>query len=490
MLSSDDPITLAASGLVTYLVHSTLILGAVWAGVKLTRAGARTRDLAWKCALCLPLATTTAHIVWPERALARRYTVEVPMLAQVAGTPADVRRAAPRVVHAAPIARAGESAVRGVPNTIVAPSRSASERADARSIVVHRDRHDAARLAAATLRPSFATLRGLALLGAALLTCCILLVPRLRLAWLLRRRTPVTDGLLPEELAGLLPRARAERGAPRSVRLSVSDELSSPIALGILWPEIVVPRRALSELSRPLARALVAHELAHHARRDPLWTWLAHTVATLFALQPLNRVARRELVATAELLADDLAVEWTNDGVGLAQCLAEVAGWLGPRDRAVPALAMVRTKDSHGLRRRVERALERPAEGNARYFGPLALVVGGAVALAAPGLALVARAPRASAPHAAARPVAEPRALTAPRALATLERQLADTRRELARLEGASNPDVRAAAAQLAARAERLGAVAEDLRAVLADQPNTLGVDDAGSELSFLGATR
>jgi hypothetical protein len=83
MPATEGALALAASGLVTYLVHSTLVLTSVWAGLALARAGARTRDVAWKCALCLPLATATVHVVWPERVLARRYTVEVPMLAQV-----------------------------------------------------------------------------------------------------------------------------------------------------------------------------------------------------------------------------------------------------------------------------------------------------------------------------------------------------------------------------------------------------------------------
>jgi hypothetical protein len=299
----------------------------------------------------------------------------------------------------------------------------------------------------------------------------------------LRRREPVTSGLVFEELAALLPRARALRGALRNVRASVSDAVSSPIAMGVLRPEIVVPRRALTELSRPLTRALIAHELAHHVRRDPLWSFLGHTLTTLFALQPLNRVARRELVATAELLADDLAVEWTNDGVGLAQCLAEVASWLGPRDRAVPALAMVRFADSRGLRRRVARALERPREGHARGLGPLALAVGCAVALAAPGLALVARGPRSSAPP------APPLPAHAPRALAVLERQLDDARRDLERLAGARDPELRAASEELAARAERLAQVAAALRDLAYEHLNTPD-DVAGADLSFHGATR
>jgi hypothetical protein len=156
----------------------------------------------------------------------------------------------------------------------------------------------------------------------------------------------------------------------------------------------------------------------------------------------------------------------------------------------VAALAMVRAEDSRGLRRRVERALERPTEGHARCFGPLALFAGGALALAAPSLALVARGPRPDTPAASSQPLNAPRAVTAPRALAEVERQLAVTQSALELLAGARDPEVRAAASALAARAARLAAVAADLRAALADPLDTLNVDDAGAELPFLGGTR
>jgi Zn-dependent protease with chaperone function len=87
------------------------------------------------------------------------------------------------------------------------------------------------------------------------------------LAWRARReladRAPA-GGALAAELAAL---CAAQRERPP--RLTVAPGLSGPISLPNR--EIVLPPWAVDALDPRRRRAMLAHELAHHARRDPLW---------------------------------------------------------------------------------------------------------------------------------------------------------------------------------------------------------------------------
>jgi len=302
-------------------------------------------------------------------------------------------------------------------------------------------------------------------------------LPRWRLGRLLRGRTPVRSGALFDELQRL---HAAAGGSVRHVRLSVSDVLAVPIAFGVLWPEITVPRRALDGLSVDSARALLAHELAHHARRDPLWVALAQVVCTLFVWQPLFRIARRELLLAAELRADDLAIEWTADGLALARCIAEVAGWMRPTAPVAGALAMVRTQNGGELRRRVERALAGPTSARASHLGQLALLIGCGAALAAPSLALVPRrssdpasarggAPEVVHPTEAERGNGRGLPSSADAVLGALRLEMQAVELDLAGLRDHADPSIRSRCAELEARGAELEARGAELEARCAE---------------------
>ena len=66
--------------------------------------------------------------------------------------------------------------------------------------------------------------------------------------------------------------------------------------------EICLPQQALTQLDAEQQAALLAHELAHVARRDPLWLLLSGALECLFFFQPLIRVASRRMQDCAEYL--------------------------------------------------------------------------------------------------------------------------------------------------------------------------------------------
>lgn len=150
------------------------------------------------------------------------------------------------------------------------------------------------------------------------------------------------------------------------VALTTSSELNTPIALGVARPEIVIPLRARTELDPLELRSLLAHELAHLERRDPLWLLALRTLTAIFWFQPLLFVARRRLIAVGEELCDQRAVERTGLGCELALCLTRVAEWMRAGREPVYASRMAGS-GSH-LGRRVGRLVhgttgERPVRG-------------------------------------------------------------------------------------------------------------------------------
>src|SRR5688572_27640785 len=71
-------------------------------------------------------------------------------------------------------------------------------------------------------------------------------------------------------LAGnALRHLRYEGQIDRAIALTVSDRLTSPVALS--GDEICLPSRALAELDPIRMESILAHELAHLVRRDPAW---------------------------------------------------------------------------------------------------------------------------------------------------------------------------------------------------------------------------
>ena len=133
----------------------------------------------------------------------------------------------------------------------------------------------------------------------------------------------------------------------------MSRHLRSPVALG--GNEICIPERALLELGDEEQQAMLAHELAHLARRDPAWLLAAHSIERALFLQPFNRFLRRRMQREAEVLSDAWAVERTGKPFVFARCMMEVARWTAARPERAFGVAMAREQSF--LVERVERVL-------------------------------------------------------------------------------------------------------------------------------------
>lgn len=133
--------------------------------------------------------------------------------------------------------------------------------------------------------------------------------------------------------------ALAELGtAAGSVRVKASAHLSAPCALP--GSTIGLPPRCEEELSREELGAVLAHELAHVVRRDVAWSGFLHAIVAIFWLQPLNRLALRSALEATEEACDDWALSRTGARVGLAMSISRVAAWASTSFRDPVSVSM------------------------------------------------------------------------------------------------------------------------------------------------------
>jgi beta-lactamase regulating signal transducer with metallopeptidase domain len=362
---------LAVAWLLTYLVHSTILLGGAWllSAARIVRSPV-ARDTLWKVCLVGGILTATVYSAFPYQPYSAHYLL--PGVARAALVPAAVPGDPPAAAARVDVTpRTG--AARRAPDVGVTSGAWAAEQASAHVPV-------AASLTAGRSPWSWPfVVIGVWLFGAALFLVRVVRC-RLRLSRQLGERREITEG----PLVAMLESLRAAAGARRRFRLTVSSELAGPVAMGA--GEICLPERALTSLAPDEQRAVLAHELGHLVRQDPLWLGLSAACESLFFFQPLNRLARQRVQEAAEYLCDDWAVHQTGGSLTLARCLAEVATWIEAAPRAVPVSGMASNRSQ--LVERVHRLLEgaQPSARRMKWGVPLAALALSTVAFAAPGI--------------------------------------------------------------------------------------------------------
>ncbi len=188
-------------------------------------------------------------------------------------------------------------------------------------------------------------------------------VSMIRLAaatWLWRRRLADRRTITQGPIVTELNRLRCEMALARPIRLTMTRRLTSPVTRG--RDEVCLPVQALA-LDRSEIRALLAHELAHLGRDDRFWLWCGILVERAFLLQPLFRIARRQIGVLAEFACDREAAEQIEDPLMVARCLSRVASWIALPPRRLWANAFA-APDSL-LVSRVRRLIE-PVERRTR----------------------------------------------------------------------------------------------------------------------------
>ncbi|MBI5154205.1 PDZ domain-containing protein [Candidatus Poribacteria bacterium] len=318
--------------LLTYLIHSTVLIGSVWAVLAFwKKAPYLLRDTLWKTALVGGLITASVNSLGYGPAPWRVPIAGTAAVEQTAPSAAPDSTPAPRPnlavyrpIRVAYLPELERSTEAGHFQPMPGAVESVPEAPAARQSVTP-SRPSAGESAWGALLRPFLTWRwavsGLWVLGA-LTGVAFHFASSVRFFRSLGTRRFLTEGPLVRLLERVLFRAKVSQ----PVFLTVSARTPVPLALGL--SEICVPQRAVNHMDTEHQEAMLAHELAHLIRRDPAWLRASALISSVFFFQPLNRIARHGQRQAAEFLADDWVVQQTGRPLTLAKCLAEVASWI------------------------------------------------------------------------------------------------------------------------------------------------------------------
>ena len=103
-----------------------------------------------------------------------------------------------------------------------------------------------------------------------------------------------------------------------------SAEVAVPLTAGTIRPVIVLPT-AWREWPADTREAIVAHEMAHVHRRDPLISMVARVNRAIFWFHPLAWWLERQLTVTAEHACDEAAARTVAEPRRYAEILVEMA---------------------------------------------------------------------------------------------------------------------------------------------------------------------
>jgi hypothetical protein len=123
------------------------------------------------------------------------------------------------------------------------------------------------------------------------------------------------------EVAGRVDRLAARWGTARPDRVLVDPtDTLEPGVMGLWRQALILPRSVLA-LEDGGFEAVVAHELAHVAARDPLKLWLARFARALLGWHPTARQMAEGIALEVEMEADRRATAWLGDAESYALTL-------------------------------------------------------------------------------------------------------------------------------------------------------------------------
>jgi len=183
-------------------------------------------------------------------------------------------------------------------------------------------------------------------LGGVVSGCVLLAIRWSRTSRLRQRCLVVTDA----SALKVFHRIVQDVGVRRPPPLHQSDEVDSPLLLGVIRPRIVIPRSMLTADAASLWMML-AHELTHFRRHDTRWAMLPMLTRLLFWFHPLVVLAERELDAWREIACDDAAIAAGDASIpDYARMLINVAA---ASSRRIPLMAIGVIRSRSTLRRRL-----------------------------------------------------------------------------------------------------------------------------------------
>lgn len=151
-------------------------------------------------------------------------------------------------------------------------------------------------------------------------------------------------------------------GLKKAIGLFESALVRSPVAIGWLKPVILLPVGLINRLSMEEVEAILAHELAHIARRDWIFNLLQAFVEAIFYYHPavwwVSAVVRRE----RENCCDDAALAATGNPLVFAKALVQVQELAAPAPMLALGIGGSSSRHRPLLLERIRRILNQPQQ--------------------------------------------------------------------------------------------------------------------------------
>ncbi len=195
----------------------------------------------------------------------------------------------------------------------------------------------------------------------ALVLASRLLVGRFLLLRFCSRSRSVYDVRLFDRVQGIA----GKLGLKQTVQVLETERIQTPVVFGLVRLTIALPMGFAEKFERRQQEAILAHELAHLAARDPLWYLLADALVSVLWWHPLVWVARARLQVTSEMAADEACVLAKHGPETLAECLVTIAQEMHGRG-ALESIGIEGSGFRSRLGQRVERLLKLSAEAVSR----------------------------------------------------------------------------------------------------------------------------
>jgi beta-lactamase regulating signal transducer with metallopeptidase domain len=115
--------------------------------------------------------------------------------------------------------------------------------------------------------------------------------------------------MVPEEVARGFQRISDRIHVGRQVALRISDEVISPLAMGVWRATVILPVSAVSGLPKDELEAVIAHELGHIRRCDYVWNLAQTAIESTLFFHPAVWWVSRTVRERREACCDEIAVQ-------------------------------------------------------------------------------------------------------------------------------------------------------------------------------------
>jgi beta-lactamase regulating signal transducer with metallopeptidase domain len=126
--------------------------------------------------------------------------------------------------------------------------------------------------------------------------------------WQLENMRRRARRMVPQEVERGFQRISKQINVGRLVALRISDEVISPLAMGVWRATVILPMSAVMGLPKEELEAVMAHELGHIRRLDYMWNLLQTAVESVLFFHPVVWWLSRTVRERREVCCDEIAV--------------------------------------------------------------------------------------------------------------------------------------------------------------------------------------